>query len=175
MTHTVRRQYFIVTILVVLIGLFSVGWVAAEGGVAGGGAEVDVGGDENVYTPDSVVIAAGETVTWTNIGGYHNVVAYDGSFSSGGPTTQAWVYTHTFTTPGVYTYYCTPHETIGMTGTVTVLAPTAVTVNAFTIAGDEAGSAPYAALALGAGGFALLAGVTAFALRRSVRDEDAPL
>lgn len=126
-----------------------------------------VGGDENVFTPDNVVIVAGDVVTWSNAGGFHNVVAYDGSFSSGGASASAWIYTHTFTTTGIYTYYCTPHESEGMTGTIQVVEGTAVSLSAFQIEGEQ-DRAPFGLLGVGALGTILLAGGIAIAKRNRV-------
>ncbi len=154
-----RRVYIFVAFLVVALGIVGVGAVAADGPRPFPDVNIAVGGDENVYTPDSVVIAAGDTVTWTNIGGYHNVVAYSDTFpSNGGPSGNTWVYSYTFATPGVYTYYCVPHESEGMTGTITVVESTAVSLNAFTI--NEEPTMPWGWIAAGvAGVVALSAGV----------------
>jgi plastocyanin len=66
------------------------------------------------FSPDSVRIAAGGTVTW-NIDGLHNVVfvnatPFSGNTSarSGNPGALPTV-TGTFPTPGTYLYYCEPH------------------------------------------------------------------
>ena len=37
------------------------------------------------FQPDNLVIAPGDTVRWRNMGGDHNVVADDESFTSGPP------------------------------------------------------------------------------------------
>jgi len=74
------------------------------------------------YSPQTitVVIGVNNTVTWTNGDTVpHTVTATDGSFNSGNLNPgQAW--SHTFTTPGTYTYYCSYHS--WMKGTVIVLA-----------------------------------------------------
>ena len=154
-----RRTYLLVALLVVALGIVSVGAVAANGPTMFPDVDIAVGGDENVFTPDFVVIAAGDTVTWTNIGGYHNVVAYSDTFpSNGGPSAGSWVYSYTFQTPGIYTYYCTPHESQGMTGTITVVESTAVSLGAFTI--NEDPTLPWGWIAAGVvGTIALAAGV----------------
>jgi len=63
-------------------------------------------------------IAAGTSVTWTNLGAQaHTVTAPDGSFDTGlvapGSTGQV-----EFDTPGIFSYACTPHP--WMKGSVTV-------------------------------------------------------
>ena len=69
-------------------------------------------------------VAAGTTVTWKNADAEpHTVTADDGSYDSGSLAPGA-TYTHTFTRPGTYTYYCKFHGGpggIGMAGNVTVM------------------------------------------------------
>jgi plastocyanin len=100
-----------------------------SGGDDGGGLEADhvVEVSNNVFTPDHLDIAAGETVEWINLGGFHNV---DGStetypnnpdsFYSGSASSDSWTYSFTFEVAGNYDYECTPHADMGMVGTVTV-------------------------------------------------------
>lgn len=71
------------------------------------------------FSPSTVTIAAGDTVTWTNLGG-HTVTANDSSFDSGqGQST----FSRTFSAPGTYDYFCANHggPTFGMRGRVVVL------------------------------------------------------
>ncbi|MET4047826.1 MULTISPECIES: cupredoxin family copper-binding protein [unclassified Rhodococcus (in: high G+C Gram-positive bacteria)] len=70
------------------------------------------------YTPASITVDVGDTVTWVfDDGGMtHDVVADDKSFRS--PLMTSNTFTHTFTEPGTYTYHCTPHP--DMMGTVLV-------------------------------------------------------
>lgn len=74
----------------------------------------------NTFSPASLAAPAGEvTFTWT--GGGHNVVADDGSFTSG-EVTPTGSFKHTFT-PGTYAYYCAAHGGkggVGMSGKITV-------------------------------------------------------
>jgi plastocyanin/predicted extracellular nuclease len=83
----------------------------------------------NVFTPSSLTIMVGDTVTWNNTSGSHNVdgrtatyPANPASFYSGSASGSMWTYSYTFTTAGSYTYDCTPHVGFGMVGTVTVNA-----------------------------------------------------
>ena len=72
------------------------------------------------YSPTAitVVIGVNNTVTWINNDvAPHTVTANDGSFDSG-IFNQGQSWTHTFTTPGTYTYHCTIHPS--MSGTITV-------------------------------------------------------
>jgi plastocyanin len=78
------------------------------------------------FSPAAVNITQGDSVTWTNGGGEHNVVFDDGSFTDPiYPSTSAWTTTRTFDTPGTYLYYCALHGEPGgggMAGTVVVSA-----------------------------------------------------
>jgi len=93
------------------------------------------------FSPATLTINAGDTVTFKNKGGEHNVVANDGTFKcsstcsdtggSGNPVTGAWSFTRTFNTPGTFGYYCEAHGApgVGMNGTITINAVAA----AFTV------------------------------------------
>ena len=77
------------------------------------------------YSPQSITVVVGvnSTVTWVNNDNApHTVTATDGSFNSGNiDAGQSW--THTFTTPGTYDYYCAYHP--WMKGTIIVVASSA--------------------------------------------------
>jgi plastocyanin len=91
---------------------------------------VHVGGSGLVYSPSSLTIAAGDSVTWVNDGGFHNVAANDGSFrcaagcqgagGNGSPSSDPWSATRTFPTAGTFPYHCEVHGPSGMTGSITV-------------------------------------------------------
>jgi hypothetical protein len=72
------------------------------------------------FSPASVSIAVGDTVTWTNNGqAPHNATADDGSFKT--PTlNHGQSASHTFTQAGTFSYICTIHPQ--MKGTIRVLA-----------------------------------------------------
>lgn len=77
------------------------------------------------FTPSALTINVGDSVMFKNGGGGHNVVADDGTFTSGAVSTSAWSITHTFNTAGTFRYYCKAHGGpggIGMSGSVTVNA-----------------------------------------------------
>jgi hypothetical protein len=80
------------------------------------------------------------------------------------------MYTRTFTMTGVYSYYCTPHESQGMTGTITVVEGTAVSLSAFEIE-EEQPTVPFGLIGAGTIGVALLAGGIAV-LRRNGKEEE---
>lgn len=76
---------------------------------------------DNAFTPGTLHIQPGQTVTWVNNGQTgHTVTADDGSFDS--QTFQPGAeYTHTFTTPGRYPYYCVLHGAAGGYGMAGVI------------------------------------------------------
>ncbi|MEU7422966.1 plastocyanin/azurin family copper-binding protein [Streptomyces sp. NPDC048362] len=72
------------------------------------------------FSPATLKVKAGTTVTWTNRDGDAHTVT---SAGTGGPLHSAALathatYTYTFTKPGTYAYLCTIHPF--MTGTVEV-------------------------------------------------------
>jgi plastocyanin len=70
------------------------------------------------FSPATLTVGAGTTVTWNNTGlARHTVVANDGSFHSAG-VRAGQTFTNTFATPGTFVYICDIHP--GMTGTVLV-------------------------------------------------------
>ena len=79
---------------------------------------------DDTFSPAAVTITQGETVTWTNGGGNHNVQFDDGSFTDP-PTasTSSWTVSRRFDTPGTFHYVCVQHAP-DMEGTVTVTAST---------------------------------------------------
>lgn len=72
------------------------------------------------FTPATVTVVKGDTVTWTNDGPTgHSATASNGEFDTGiFPAGQSR--SETFDTPGTYAYICTPHP--NMEGTVVVEA-----------------------------------------------------
>jgi plastocyanin len=77
----------------------------------------------STFAPATVTVNQGDSVTWTNAGGYHNVRFDDGSFLQ--PPTispDAWTVSRTFDAVGSFTYFCEAHVLVGMTGTVNVTA-----------------------------------------------------
>jgi len=73
------------------------------------------------FTPQNITIQAGDTVRWENApgGASHNVIANDQSFASGAAQ-SSFTYEFTFNNAGGYSYYCAPHQGLGMVGSVTV-------------------------------------------------------
>src|SRR4051794_8002811 len=82
----------------------------------------------NTFDPANVTILQGESVSWQNDNGFHNVHFEDNAFvQPPAPDSSAWSTTRTFAAAGVYKYYCDAHVTSdNMRGTVTVLPPGSV-------------------------------------------------
>lgn len=127
------------------------------------------------FTPSTVTVAPGEKVTWAWAAGGHSST----SDATTGP--EVWdsgilaissTFSHTFTTPGTYPYYCKVHGApggVGMSGVVQVVAPVATPTPTPAPAGPPG---PIPALGL-AGRLALIVGLAAvgilslsFALKR---------
>lgn len=131
-------------------GLFGAAATVATAGSVAGDAAAQAGKqhvvemtDDLVFVPDEITIAPGDTVVWENVGQIgHSVTAYEDEipegaayFASGGfdaeqAARQAYPsqgdiaggerYEHTFSVEGTYEYFCIPHESVGMVGTVVV-------------------------------------------------------
>jgi len=70
------------------------------------------------FSPQSVTITVGGTVTWTNSGpATHTATGNAGEFDSGN-IGNGGNFSHTFSTKGTFSYHCAIHPS--MTGTVTV-------------------------------------------------------
>lgn len=85
-----------------------------------------------VFVPDVLNIAPGDTVIWESVQGVHNVVADDGSFSSGSPTAN-FSYQRTFDAVGDVPYYCQPHGApggLGMSGRIVVAGESGFVIDA---------------------------------------------
>ena len=78
------------------------------------------------FSPSSVTIAVGGTVTWVMTGHDHDVT-FTGPQPPGGnipETEEDESASRTFTTPGTYTYQCSEHADDGMSGTIVVVETT---------------------------------------------------
>lgn len=125
-----------------LAGCSSGGDGDGDGGGGGGENTVDMT-DDLAFDPETITVSVGDTVTWDNVGTVaHTVTAYDDGipdgadyFASGGfgseqaardgypgegTVESGETYSHTFETAGTYEYFCIPHESSGMKGTVEV-------------------------------------------------------
>lgn len=74
------------------------------------------------FDPSSVTISPGTTVRWINdIARFHTITP-DGhsEWSRQEMTDAGQVFTHTFNNTGTFDYFCEPHESVGMVGTIIV-------------------------------------------------------
>jgi plastocyanin len=143
--------------------------------VSGAGAAADhavtisakCGGPAFCFTPATLTIHAGDTVTWTNRSGVDHVVGRcapvecDGvSGGTGGAGVFASdlladgaTYSHTFGGTGTYTYYCAIHGYAGMHGVIVVNAApptsTATTIASSTTAQSVTTASPPGSLPTG--------------------------
>jgi plastocyanin len=124
----------------ILVGLCLIGAFGACSNA--GGASGDIVMESQRFEPQELTIAVGDTVSWANGSGEtHTVTAYedeipDGAefFASGGASSEeaaredlsagllgeSDTFEVTFDVPGTYEYFCIPHESSGMTGTIIV-------------------------------------------------------
>ncbi|WP_246045748.1 plastocyanin/azurin family copper-binding protein [Halorussus ruber] len=101
-----------------------------EGGGGGGTKEVVVGpGGSLVFEPAELEIKPGTTVKFVWESDNHNVVPESQPDGAGWEGTKGapsktydtgHEYSYTFETEGTYEYFCQPHKTAGMVGTITV-------------------------------------------------------
>ena len=81
-------------------------------------ASKDVAIDNFTFTPSTITIPVGTTVTWVNHDDVpHTVTANDKGFASKTMDTDER-FSHRFTAPGTYAYFCAVHK--HMTGKVIV-------------------------------------------------------
>ena len=85
---------------------------------------VSVGASGLSFSPSSLTINKGDTVTFTNASGSHNAVSDTDLFSSGAIRSGGWTYTTpAFNNAGSFRYYCEAHGGpggVGMAGMITV-------------------------------------------------------
>jgi plastocyanin len=133
-------------LLVMVFGICQTGfakdWVVQVGGTMHTGGGDGYGGYDNpilAFAPTPLTIAAGDSVTFQNLGGAeHNVHADDDSFrcangcddqgGNGTPSSAEWTFTRTFNTPGTINYHCDVHASMGMKGSIIVNAAVPPTI-----------------------------------------------
>lgn len=113
-------------------------------------AAISRDGAQVYFDPVGIRIQPGDTVRWIQVNGYHSVTAYhpanadhelripenakpwDSGMLLGESPAKDSTFEHTFQIPGVYDYFCLPHELAGMVGRIVVGAP-----------GDGPGTRPF--------------------------------
>lgn len=79
--------------------------------------------DNFTFTPQTLTVKAGTTITWTNKDDIpHGIAATNNAFKRSPALDTDDSYSFTFTTPGTYQYFCYVHP--HMTGTIVVQAAT---------------------------------------------------
>ena len=92
-----------------------------DGGTARAAANVTITARDFFWSPDAVTIQVGDTVTWTNAQGFHNVLLGDSRLNQPGFPTRSVLEPAAAADvrhAGIYTFVCEVHP--GMTGTVKV-------------------------------------------------------
>lgn len=102
---------------------------------------VHVGGGGLVFSPSNIEALVGDTVTFVNDGGFHNVASDagspltfrcaagcdgDGSGGNGSISNAAWSATITITQAAAHSsigYHCEAHQASGMVGSISVTNP----------------------------------------------------
>jgi plastocyanin len=75
------------------------------------------------FSPSSISLVAGNTVTWTNTGSAPTGHTVTGSGFASGVIHPGNTYSHTFTTAGTFNYVCSIHPFMKGTVTVTAASP----------------------------------------------------
>ncbi len=112
-----KRQFLLTTLIAVIISV----------AVNGRAATNIVNMTGNTFSPATLSIAKGDTVKWVNL----DFVNHDtvGGGPTCGVTNGVWAssqfghngtFSFTFQNSGTYPYYCNPHCSVGMKGTITV-------------------------------------------------------
>jgi YVTN family beta-propeller protein len=94
--------------------------VAAPREPGGKRVTVNIQGPPPRFVPDTVSVEAGSTIEWVNNGrGVHTVTGNDGAWDSGS-LAPGERYARQFDHTGTFGYYCIPHHSMGMVGTIVV-------------------------------------------------------
>jgi plastocyanin len=114
------------------------------------GQEVTVRMEDNFFDPANITVEPGTTVTWVQSGNNpHTTTSYDGLWDSGMiEGGSGGTFSFTFEELGTYDYFCIPHESLGMIGSVTVTDGTATASPTATATGTATATASPTATAL---------------------------
>jgi plastocyanin len=131
------------TILVVLTGLFALLLLAGPTIAADGSVSIKESDERYAFSPGTVYVNVGDTVTWTNQSDApHNVTSDSGDELASENFNEDETFDHAFNATGTFAYHCTIHAY--MTGSVVVLAEgvTAPPTDAASSRQAPTGSAP---------------------------------
>ena len=116
------RPEVLVCFMAIGVGLLSVMRgedFAPQQSLPAGASKAEVVIDNFSFLPKEITVPVGTTVTWTNHDDVPHVVASaDDQFKKSGPLDTDESFSHTFTTAGNYTYFCSIHP--HMTGKIIV-------------------------------------------------------
>ena len=121
LSKRVRRWATIALVAAVATAIAVGSSTGGHGATARAAANVTITAQDFFWSPSTVTIQVGDTVTWTNTQGFHNVLLGDSRLNQPGfPEDPPWnpPPQQTFTEPGSFTFVCEVHP--GMTGTVNV-------------------------------------------------------
>ena len=114
------RSIFAAALLGAVVGSGLAGGVLAASAASPATA---VSIDNFTFTPQTMTVKAGTTVTWTNKDDIpHGIAATNNAFKRSQALDTDDSFSFTFTTPGTYQYFCYIHP--HMTGTIVVEAAT---------------------------------------------------
>ena len=114
------------------------------------GQEVTVRMEDNFFDPANITVEPGTTVTWVQSGNNpHTTTSYDGLWDSGMiEGGSGGTFSFTFEEPGTYDYFCIPHESLGMIGSVTVTGTATATASPTATALSDTGGPPITPLSI---------------------------
>jgi len=133
-----RRQFLVYSGLSMLVASGAAGVVRAGGADAGDHVTIRITSDRSgatvAYSPIGLFVRPGQTVRWLNESGVHTVTAYHPAngarplripasaepWDSGYLVNPGDAFERRFDVPGVYDYFCIPHEGAGMVGRLVV-------------------------------------------------------
>ncbi len=135
MTLPARLRYGLIS------GVLSIGLIVLQP-AAVGAATASVTINNYQFSPHSIAVQPGTTITWTNkqADDNHTVTSDTGAFDSGVIKHSGGKFSMTFTTVGTFAYHCTIHST--MHGTVVVSTSAQEPPPTDTVGDGSDGSAP---------------------------------
>jgi plastocyanin len=108
-------------VVLALAGVFGLLLIAGPAIAANGSVLIKESDERYAYTPRTVYVNVGESVTWTNDSDApHTVDSDSGDELESGNFTEDQTFEHTFNATGTFAYHCDIHAY--MKGTVVVLA-----------------------------------------------------
>jgi plastocyanin len=103
-------------LVIAMIGVLSISSCKKDKNATPGPNEVFIQGSS--FSPSSITVTAGTTITWTNKDNTMHTVTSNTAVFSSNNLSKSGTFSFTFTTAGTFPYHCLFHS--GMTGTVIV-------------------------------------------------------